>query len=93
MKDGEFKEVKRIPQPSAEVLKAGGNKVKAILPVESGGCVYKVWMRWGWGLKGWSVWGGWIFFRTGMWMGGLLEHVLGNLRCPNGHVCNNRYGK
>eukprot|EP00435_Cladocopium_sp_Y103_P005585 s1260_g1.t2 len=42
VKDGEFKEVKRIPQPSAEVLKAGGNKVKAVLPVESGGCVYKV---------------------------------------------------
>ena len=53
VKDGEFKEVRRIPHPSADVLKAGGNKVKAVLPVESGGCVYKVRMDGGWGW-GWD---------------------------------------
>ena len=39
-----------MPQPSPDVLKAGGNKVKAVLPVESGGCVYKA--RGGGGLPG-----------------------------------------
>ncbi|CAK9072496.1 unnamed protein product [Durusdinium trenchii] len=42
VKDGEFKEVKRVPHPGPEELKAASNKVKAILPVESGGCSYKV---------------------------------------------------
>lgn len=67
VKDGQFKEVKRIPHPSADVLKARGNKVKAVLPVESGGCVYKVRMGMGdgdgdgdgmgmGGVGGWELW-------------------------------------
>ena len=72
VKDGQFKEVKRIPHPSADVLKAGGNKVKAVLPVESGGCVYKVRMGMGMGmgmglgcgLKGWGL-GKFFFFAVG----------------------------
>ncbi|CAJ1381611.1 unnamed protein product [Effrenium voratum] len=43
VKEGDFKKVKTVPHPAdAAALKAQGNKIKAVLPVESGGCRYKV---------------------------------------------------
>ena len=40
--DGAFKEVASLPAPSAEDLASSGGKVSAKIPVESGGCRYKV---------------------------------------------------
>ena len=42
VQDQDFKVIKKMPPPSPEELKAAGNKVRTVLPIESGGCVYKV---------------------------------------------------
>jgi len=42
LRGGEFKEVAAVPHPSAEERRTQGGKVVAKVPVESGGCVYKV---------------------------------------------------
>ena len=42
VQDQVFKVVKKMPPPSPEELKAAGNKVRTVLPIEGGGCVYKV---------------------------------------------------
>ena len=41
VQDQDFKVIKKMPPPSPEELKAAGNKVRTVLPIESGGCVYK----------------------------------------------------
>eukprot|EP00933_Yihiella_yeosuensis_P032480 TRINITY_DN26070_c0_g1_i1.p1 TRINITY_DN26070_c0_g1~~TRINITY_DN26070_c0_g1_i1.p1 ORF type:complete len:1296 (-),score=364.48 TRINITY_DN26070_c0_g1_i1:195-4013(-) len=42
VKDGEFKEVLTVPAPDAAELKQAGRKVTCVVPVESGGCKYKI---------------------------------------------------
>ncbi|CAE7475099.1 lars-1 [Symbiodinium microadriaticum] len=42
VQDQDFKVVKKMQPPSPEELKAAGNKVRTVLPIEGGGCVYKV---------------------------------------------------
>ena len=42
VQDQDFKVIKKMPPPSPEELKAAGNKVRTVLPIESGGCIYKV---------------------------------------------------
>lgn len=42
VKDGAFQKVASVPPPSKEALKTTGGKVNASIPVESGGCVYKI---------------------------------------------------